>query len=836
MFACSMEAIRADLKFVLRSLSKSPLFVAVAVASLALGIGANSAIFSLLDQVLLRSLPVKEPKQLVLVDWDGAFSGRAENDHAFSYPMYADFRDKNPGVFQGLLAHFPTSLDVRWKGSAERANGELVSGNYFEVLGVGTAIGRTLTPDDDKIKGAAPYAVLSYGYWQRRFGGSTAILNQTIGINDHPMTVVGVAERGFKGTDVGAAPDVFVPMMMKAQVTPTWDDLENRRSIWLNIIGRLRPDVPIEQARAAMTVIYHQELAEELKTMPEATNSFRKRFLANKLLLKDAAKGVSELRNRFSTPLVVLMAMVGTLLLIACTNVANLLVARAATRQREIAIRLSLGASNGAIIRLVMTESLLLSFAGGMFGLLIASWTGSLLIRILPFQDAAQVFTTTPDLRVLLFTFGLSALTALLFGLIPALQSTRPELAPTLKSEATSLIGSGHVKLRKGMVAAQIALSLLLLVGAGLFSHSLHNLMTSDPGMRTDHVLEFTIDPSLAGYSSARIRQIVRELHNQLVSMPGVEQAAGAENALLSRNNWMATTRAEGYTAKEGENLNPNINGVLPGFFSTMGIPLIAGREFNDRDQFGAPKVAIVNQAFANFFFHHESPIGRHIGFGNPATAKLEMEIVGVVKDAKGVDLKESTARYVFIPALQNEHPNEITFYLRTRNDPKDIMDGVRRSVRQLDSALPIYNIKALVTQINETHYTDRLIAFLSAAFGLLATMLASIGLYGVMAFTVARRTREIGIRMALGAQRNAVLWIVMQEVLLLTGLGMAAGLPSAFALGRLVEDQLFLLKAHDPVTLICATLVLAIVSAIAGYLPAYRATRIDPMQALRWE
>jgi predicted permease len=831
-----MESVRADVKFVLRSLLRSPLFAVIAVASLALGIGANSAIFSLLDQVLLRMLPVKDPQRLVLLDWDGAFSGSARNDHAFSYPMYVDFRDKNPDAFQGLLAQFPTSMDVRWKGNAERANGELVSGNYFDVLGVGTAIGRTFSAEDDKVKNAAPYVVLSYGYWQRRFGGSPAILNQTVDINDHPMTVVGVAQRKFKGTDVGTAVDVFVPMMMKPQITPTWDDLDNRRSIWLNIIGRLRPGISIEQARTALAVLYHQELVEELKAMPDATPRFQKRFLANKLVFKDAAKGVSELRNRFSTPLAVLMSMVGTLLLIACTNVANLLVARAAMRQKEIAIRLSLGASKMDIMRLVLVESLMLSFAGGAFGLLIASWAGSLLLRILPFENVERVFSTTPDARVLLFTFGLSVITALLFGLLPAIQATRPELAPTLKNEANSVIGSGHVKLRKGMVAAQISLSLLLLIGAGLFSRSLYNLMTSDPGMRTDHVFIFTIDPSLAGYSSERIRQTTREIQNQLAALPGVEQVTGAENALMSRNSWMATTRAEGYISKEGENLNPNVNGVLPNFFSTMGIPLIAGREFTGRDQFGAPKVAIVNERFAEFFFHGRNPIGRHIGFGNPATAKLDMEIVGVVRDAKGSDLKEKTARYVFVPALQDEHPNELTFYIRASNNQNRFIDLVRRAIRNTDSGLPVYNLKTLTTQIHETHYTDRLIALLSAAFGLLATLLASVGLYGVMAYTVARRTREIGIRMALGAQRGTVLWIVMQEVLLLAGLGIAVGLPTAFALGRFVEDQLFLLRAHDPMTISSATILLAIVSVIAGYVPARRATRIDPMQALRWE
>ncbi len=649
------------------------------------------------------------------------------------------------------------------------------------------------------------------------------------------MTVVGVAQPGFKGAEVGSTVDVFVPMMMKAQITPTWDDLENRRSIWLNIIGRLRPGVSAQQAQAAMQVLYSQELAEELKSMPDGSARFRRRFLENRLIVASAAKGLSDLRDRFTTPLILLMSMVGTLLLIACANVANLLVARAAMRQKEIAIRLSVGASKADIVRLVLVESLLLSFLGGSLGLLVASWTSSMLLQILPFENVEQVFSASPDVRVLLFTLGLSVLTALIFGLVPALQATRPALAPTLKNEANSVIGSGHVKLRKGMVAAQISLSLLLLVGAGLFSRSLYNLMTFDPGMRTDHILAFSIDPSLAGYASERVRQTNHNIQQQLSGLPGVRQVTGAENALLARNNWMATTRAEGYTPKENESQNPKINGVLPGFFSTMGIPLMSGREFTERDRFPGPKVAIVNESFVNFFFHNQNPLGRHIGFG-PKTAKLDMEIVGVVKDAKGSDLKEKTARYVFLPALQDETPNEMTFYIRTDNDPKALMASVQRTMRQIDRALPVYNVKTLATQINETHYTDRLIALLSAAFGLLATVLASIGLYGVMAYTVARRTREIGIRMALGAQRNTVLWIVMREVMLLAGIGIAVGLPTAFALGRLIQDQLFLLKAHDPMTISAATLLLAVVSVIAGYVPARRATRIDPMQALRWE
>ncbi|MGI8960371.1 MAG: ABC transporter permease, partial [Bryobacteraceae bacterium] len=553
-----MDHVASDLKFVLRSLGRNPLFVVVASMSLALGIGANSAIFSLLDQVLLRSLPVKNPQQLVSMDWDGTFSGSSRNDHAFSYPMYAGFRDNSKNIFEGVLARYATPVDLGSRGTAERAIAELVSGNYFDVLGVATAIGRTLTPNDDKLKGGEPYVVLGYGYWQKRFGGNPSVLNQIVDVNNYPMTVVGVAARGFRGTEVGSPTDVFIPMMMKAQVTPTWDDMGDRRSIWLNIMARLKPNVSRKQAEAAMTVLYHREQLEDLKTNTEATPNFRKKFLKNKFTLTSAAKGFSNLRDKFSTPLIVLMAMVGTLLLIACGNVANLLVARAATRQREISIRLSLGASKGAIFRLVLIESLLLSIAGGGLGLLVASWTGSLLLRFLPFENVGQVFSTSPDSRVLMFTLALSVLTAVIFGSLPALQIAKPDVVSTLKNEATSVIGSGHVKLRKALVAAQISLSLLLLIGAGLFARSLYNLMQVQPGMRTERVLSFSIDPSLAGYSDVRARQLFHELQEALGATPGTQAVSGSENPILANDNWKSTTRAEGYNAKESEDLNPD--------------------------------------------------------------------------------------------------------------------------------------------------------------------------------------------------------------------------------------------------------------------------------------
>ncbi len=469
--------------------------------------------------------------------------------------------------------------------------------------------------------------------------------------------------------------------------------------------------------------------------------------------------------------------------------------------------------------------------------MLVASWSGAALLRFLPLENATQVFSTSPDARILLFTLGLSVITALVFGSLPALQIAKPDVASTLKNEATSVIGSGHVKLRKALVAAQISLSLLLLIGAGLFARSLYNLMEVKTGMRIERVLSFSVDPSLAGYSETKARQAFRgSAARRSRAIPGAQAVSGSENPVLADQNWISTTRVEGYVAKDRENVNPNVNGVMPGFFSTMGIPLVAGREFTERDSFGAPKVAIVNESFVKYFFHDRNPMGRHIGFGSPQTAKLDMEIVGVVQDVKALTLKQKPTREVWVPALQEEHPSSLTFYIRTENDPAAMTRMARRTVRRLDAGLPIYDMKTLETQIRETHYIDRLITMLSAAFGLLATLLAAIGLYGVMAFTVSQRTRELGIRMALGAQYGNVLRLVMREVVILTAIGIGVALPLAFGLGRLIESQLFEMKATDPSVLIGATVLLGAVALAAGYIPALRATRIDPMNALRWE
>ncbi len=832
-----MAKLFADVKFVVRSLRRSPVFVIVALTSLALGIGANSAIFSLMDQVMLRSLPIRQPERLVLLDWDGTFQGRMMNDHAFSYPMYKVLRDHSETVFSGLVARFRSTVDVQeGSGAATRADAELVSGNYFTVLGVRAELGRLLTPQDDQVRDGSPYAVLSYGLWQSKFGGSPAVLNRTVLVNGHPMTVVGVSQRGFRGFEVGSNVGVFVPMTMKKQVTPLWDDMDNRRSIWLNIFGRLKPGVSAEQAQATLAVTYHNQLTDELKEMPTASKRFRERYPKNPFKVLPAGNGLSDIRDQTKKPLVVLMIMVGTLLLIACGNIANLLVARAVTRQKEISIRLSLGAGAGQIIRLVLVESVLLSLCGGVLGLLVAQSFGNYLLGALPFPDANQVFTASPDTRVILFTLGVSLLTALIFGLLPGLKATNPDLFTTLKNAAGSVSASGgQIRLRKGLVVAQITLSLLLLVGAGLFARSLNKLMGLYPGLQVQGILTFSIDPTLSSYSSARIYDLNKQLVADLSSLPGVTSVSVAENGILNQNIAMKTTLVEGYQAKEDENYNPEVNQLTPGFFATLGVPLIAGRDFTLRDDMGAPKVAILSQPCVDHFFKNRNPLGRKIGFAGEKKG-LNIDIVGIVKEAKLTQLKQKPTCYVFTPLLQDENVGGSTFFVRMTNIKSNLASSVRATVAGLDPALPIFDVKTLETQTNEIHYIDRMVAFLSAAFGLLATLLAAVGLYGVMSYSVTRRTREIGIRMALGAKAGGVLWNVLREVLMLATIGIAIALPLVFLLSRYLENQLYEVKGMDPIAIGLSTLVLAVVSVVAGWIPAYRATRVDPLTALRYE
>ncbi|MEO8025118.1 MAG: ABC transporter permease [Bryobacteraceae bacterium] len=824
-----------DARYAFRTLRKSPVFTTVALLSLALGIGANTAIFSLLDQVLLRLLPVREPQQLVILNQGGPFNGRVMGNNMFTYPTYRELRDQVES-FDGILARFGTDASMSHGGRTEVVRADLVSGNFFQVLGVPATLGRTLTPEDDTKPGAHPVVVLSDGYWRRRFGGDPSILNATIRVNNMPMTVIGVSAAGFSGIVVGKSPDIMVPLMMKATMTPTWNGLDDRRSFWLQLTARVRKGISREKAAANLNIAIRPSLEEDLKVMQNMGEKGRERYRNKTLTLVDGGKGRSSLRNDFGTPLLVLMAMVGAVLLIACANVANLLLARAASRQKEIAVRLALGASRGRIVSQLLTEGLVLSIGGGLLGLIIAYWAGALLLSFLPGDEVTLAISTGMDPRVVLFCLGLSIVTGILFGLVPAIQASRPKLSATLKDQANNVSAAGgQVRLRRVLVAAQVALSLVLLIGAGLFGRSLYNLKNVQTGFQTNNLISFGVDASHIGYSSERLLALYDRIQEGLNRIPGVRAASLGGNPVLSDNTSMTTVDVEGYRAKEDENMNPLIDEVGPGYFQALGIPVILGREISAKDRLGAPRVAVVNEAFVKYFFGKDNPLGRRFGIGREGEHNIE--IVGVCKDARIDNVREATIpRRYYLSYLQDKDIDSTNFYVRTNADPEKVFNAAREVVRNTESELPITGMKTMQVQIDELLFIDRLIAALSLAFGALATLLAAIGLYGVMAYSVARRTREIGVRMALGAEPGQVRWMVLKEVLVLAAIGFAVALPASYGLGRYVGSQLFGITPNDPWVMALATLALAVVALVAGYLPARRATRIDPINALRYE
>jgi len=838
-----MSTLIQDLRYALRMLVRAPGFSVVIILTLGLGIGANTAIFSLMDQVLLRSLPVHDPSALVQLDGPGLFSGRTLQDRTFSYPMYRDLRDGNT-VFSGLVAEFGTPATLGHRDQRERVDAELISGNTFDVLKVAPALGRALTPDDDRVPGGHPVAVLGYGYWQRRFAGDPSVIGYPVTINSTPMTIVGVAPPGFAGVMSTTAADVFVPLMMKAQLAPTEDDLMSRRSRFVKVVGRLKPGLTATAAKAELDVLYRQINEAELQdTFTDATDSFRTRFREKTLVLHSAARGLSNAREDFSTPLIMLMAMVGVVLLIACANVATLLLTRATTRQKEMAVRLALGAPRGRLIRQTLTEGFVLAGAGGLVGVLLSIWLGDLLLSMLPSDSLSQSISTTPDLRVGIFTLAIAIVTAVGFGLVPALQNAGVELNKTMR-EVGAATGGGtrQARLRKGLVVAQVALSMLLVAGGGLFARSLYNLQHLNRGFDSSGLVSFSVDPSLSGYDQARIRQFADRLLGDIRALPGVTSASLAEVAALTNSASRRTIEVQGYTPAERENMNAWANKVAPDYFRTMRLPLVAGREFSDSDDAGAPLVAIVNEAFARRFFGAESAIGRRFGWSaidNPGA----IEIVGVVKDAfyssvrQGARGPEETPIFAYAPFAQGARLNAMTVYVRSTPEALTALpEQLRRAARQADASLPVFSMQAVDTTVEQSLFSERMLAMLSAAFGLVATLLAAIGLYGVMAYTVSRRTREIGIRIALGAERRTVLWLVLREVAFITVAGIALAIPAAIALGGVVRSQLFGVSAADPWTMALASLVLGVVALVAGWLPARRAARVQPLLALRAE
>jgi predicted permease len=827
-----------DLRFTIRSLRKAPVFVAVAVLSLALGIGATTSIFSLLYQVLLRSLPVQNPEALVVFHSDGPHPGSTRSDNSetsFSYPMFRDLRSRAT-AFSDVIARTSFSAGFSTGQQTERVSAELVSGNFFDTLGLQPAAGRLLHASDEGEPGESPVVVLSYAFWQSHFGGRD-VANQKVLISNHPMVVAGVAPANFRGMMSGESPDLYLPLNM----LPTLDvqfgsDFKKPNFCWLSIFGRLQPGLSPQQAAAASDPVFKSILREQAPEQKLHGKTLTQ-WLARRLELRPAAQGLNQLSRQWQKPLVVLMAMVGLLLLIGCANIANLLIARATTRQREIAIRLAIGATRGSLVRQLLTESLLVALAGGLLGLALSSVLTEGLLRLLPPDETGGWLKPTIDMQVLLFSIAVSTITGLLCGIIPAWQATRPDLAPSLKEQSASSSASRtHAAFRKVLVVAQISLSLLLLIGAGLLARSFVNLATHNPGFHSENLLTFTLDPVLSGYTPDRANGFYRQLSERLQTAPGVHAVASAMFAPFSDSDARTNVSVEGHPYREDEDTDCNMDGLSPGYFRTLGLPLVAGREFALADNHDAPKVAVVNEAFARYFFGSVNPVGRRMAMGGGNDIKLNMEIVGLVHDSQWSNLRDKPQRFYYVPYDQLQSPGRITYFVRTALAPEQMGSAARGLVQQLDPAVAVFDMKTMQVRIDNTIYTDRLIATLAGAFGVLATVLAAIGLYGVIAFMVARRTTEIGVRMALGAVEGDVLRMVMREVALLIGAGIVIGIPAAFVLGGLVESQLFGLKAADPWVFIGAALLLAMIALAAGWIPARRAMRISPIQALKYE
>ena len=848
-----LEMLGRDFAYAVRTLRRSRGFALVAALTLALGIGANTAIFTLLDQILLRLLPVKNPQQLVLLTMRGRHYGNNWGRNAISYPMYRDFQDHNE-VFSGMFCRFPDHVSLTFGSQSERVRGELVSGTYFQVLGVGTALGRSFTPEDDRVPNGHPLVMLSYDFWRQRFGGDPQVIGKTVLVNNHQMTVIGVAQAGFEGVEPPYVTQIFVPTMMQQEfIIGNPKMLTDRRSRWVNAFGRLKPGVSPEKAKAALQPFMHSMLEMEVReaAFRNASAYDREEFLKNWIDVLPGSQGRAIFRRELSTPLWVLMATTGMVLLIACANIANLLLARATGRQKEIAVRLAMGATRGRIVTQLLIETLSLSALGGVLGLALAFWADKALIALyLPSDSTRLDISTAPDLRILFFTLAVTVFTGVVFGLAPALQSTRPDVGRTLKDQAGAVVGGGHGRLRNALVVTQVALSLLLLIGAGLFLRSLKNLSALGPGFSTERLVGFEIDPSLNGYTPQRLNTFYQQLTETLSALPGVKSVSLASMRIMEGNEWDSGMTAEGYSpTKPDDHPQAFMNQIGPGYFATLGVPLLAGRDFRltdnrwvkrqnvtENDDDTTPTAIIINEKFAQRFFAGRNPLGLHLGFGTDPGTHTEMEIIGVVKDIKYMNLRDEIPIQAYVPYMSSPYLGGMTIYVRTAGEPNQLMSSVRAKMRDLDANIPVYAMRTMDEQISNSLSTDRMIASLSTVFGSLATVLAIIGLYGVMSYSVAQRTREIGIRMALGAEQGKVIGMVMREVTTLIAIGVAVGVPAALLLTRVVKSQLYGLEAHDPWTLGLATALLAIVACAAGYIPAMRASRVDPMKALRYE
>jgi predicted permease len=830
----------------MRQLIRAPGFAATVIITLALGIGANTAIFTIFDQVLLRMLPVQNPKELVRFEWKGGFSGSASSfggdiHNYFSYPMYKDLRDRN-SVFTGISAGVKASVGVSWHDQAENKDAEVVSGNYFSLLGLKPVIGRLFTDADDTAKNANPVVVLGYDYWRVHFNASPDVAGKTLLINGHPFTIVGVAPDGFNSAFDGNKPGVFLPISM-VEVAMPWvaprDDLNNHKSVWLTLIGRLKPGMTRQQAESSLSPLWYSLRAQELTGYESASAHFKNGFLnQTHLSVLDDSTGFMPERADLRTPLLVLMGMVGVLAAMCAVNIATLLLLRAAGRVREISMRYALGAARSRIISQLLVEGGVLGACGAIAGVALSPLIAQTLVKLMTGSDdiTDAPYSTAVDGRILAFTLVLSLLVTLAFSVAPALQFLRPRLAETLRQN-TGTASRKTQLFRKVAVGFQITLTVLLLGGAGLFLRTLTNLRAQNIGFEIAHLINFDLDPSIAGYGEDRVAQVETSALDALREVSGVQHVAGTTDPEISGDSNGSNFTVQGHVAPEEEDMNFESPRITPDYFATLQQPLLAGREFSAADVKGSTKVAVVNLTFAKRFYGSpQNALGRLLGEGQGNKTQLEITIVGVVGDIKHQNLRDTPRGTIYQPYFQQNHPGGLRIYALTAQRPELIESAIHHCIHGLDPKLVVDGMRTMEEQVDRSVSDQRALAMLAASFSALALLMTSVGLYGVLAFATAQRTREIGVRMALGAQRSNVILLVVREMALTAIIGVAVALPAAFGLSRLVVSQLYGVQPGDPITLLACILICALMLILAAAIPARRAASVDPMEALRSE
>ncbi|HEY1579210.1 MAG TPA: ABC transporter permease [Terracidiphilus sp.] len=839
-----MNSLLQDVKYALRQLRKSPGFTLTVIITLALGIGANAAVFTLFDQVLLRMLPVQNPKELVRFEWSGGFAGSmssfgGDSDNYFSYPAYKALRDQNQ-AFAGILAADKAQVGISWHNQAENDDAEIVSGNYFQLLGLQPALGRLFTPQDDTQKNANAVTVLSYNFWRTHLGSARDVVGQTILLNGHTFTILGVAPANFDSAIGGYRPSVFIPVSMTAIAIP-WraplDDLNNHQAAFLTLVARLKPGITPQAAEASLHPVWHSLRAYEFSLYKNHSERFKHSFLdTSRIKVIDDSRGFNPDRLNLEKPLAILMSMAGLLVLLCAVNVATLLLLRAANRAREMSLRYALGARRGRIVSQLMNEGGLLGLIGAAAGLFLAPVVARTLVRIITNSDpGAEPYSASVDTRVLLFTFGISILATLFFSIAPVFHFLRPNLTDSLRQN-TGTLSKDSQRFRKLAVGAQIALSVLLLGGAGLFVRTLSNLRHEQVGFRTDNLIQFQLNPSDSGYGEDRSVEIVNSAIASLSQIPGVVSVAGNNDPELVGDTETSNYSIQGYKPAEDEKMNFEEPRITPGYFTTIGQPLLAGREFTPADTKGQPKVAVVNLAFAKRFFGTpQNAVGRQLAEGS-GNVPYDIAIVGVVGDTKHTDLRTKLGPAIYEPYLQQKHPTGLMIYLRAARPPETIEPAIRQTMRRLDSTLVVDELRTMDDQIDHTTSDERALAFLAIGFAALALVLAAVGLYGVLAYSTEQRTREIGVRLALGSPRSVIVMLIVHEMAVIAGIAAAIALPSVVGLARLFQSQLFGVTTFDPITLLAAVILTIIMLSVAAALPARRAAAVEPMQALRIE